>query len=127
MMKALPLAYNRDMQEDKPPLFDSIDQIKSTLKILSRLIETTRINRENLKKVLQDETILATDLAEYLLKKGVPFREAHVRVGKLVSYCLENKKRVSKLSLSKLRGFAEAFGPDVYKILDVSLSAKSKR
>ncbi len=127
MMKALPLAYNRDMQEDKPPLFNSIDQVKLTLKVLSGLVKTTRINRENLKKALQDETILATDLAEYLVRKGISFREAHAKVGRLVSYCLENKKRLSEISISKLKRFSMAFGPDVYKILDVSLSAKNKR
>ncbi len=91
VLKGLPLSYNRDLQEDKKPLFEIIEILNSTLKILSKIVKKIEFNKEKIKQSISSFT-LSTDIAEYLVKKGIPFRKSHKIVGKIVNYCIDNKK-----------------------------------
>ena len=119
-MKALPLSYNRDMQEDKEGLFDTVDTLLSSLEVFTGMVKTLRIKAENIEPAVRQGYILATDLADYLVKKGEPFRTAHDIVGKLVSYAMEKGKSFSELSLSEYRDFSPLFSEDVYSITVMS-------
>jgi len=124
-MKALPLAYNRDMQEDKEGLFDTVDTLLSTLEVFTDMVKTLRVKAENTSQAVKQGYILATDLADYLVKKGEPFRKAHNVVGRLVSYAMERGKPFSELSLAEYKGFSPLFGEDVYSItVESSLAAR---
>jgi argininosuccinate lyase len=126
MMKALPLAYNRDMQEDKEPLFDTIDTIKAVLPIFEEMIRNTKINSEEMEKSAKKGYLTATDLAYYLVRRGVPFREAHKTVGKIVAYCEESNMQLEYLSLQQLKQFSDAFSYDATRILSSQSSVASK-
>ena len=117
-MKALPLAYNRDMQEDKQGLFDTVDTLLSTLEVFTGMIKTVRIKTENTVKAVERGYILATDLADYLVERGRPFRTAHGIAAKIVRICMERGVSLSNLCLDELRGFDEAFDESVYDMLD---------
>ncbi len=117
LMKALPLTYNRDMQEDKESLFDSIETAEMILDVLIRLLPGIKPNREAMENALKTGFITATDLADYLAKKGIPFREAHRIVGKIVSYAEEHNKRLEELSIDELKRFSEAITGDVLNVL----------
>jgi argininosuccinate lyase len=103
LCKGLPLTYNRDLQEDKEPLFDAIDTVKGILKVFPPMIATMNVNREKMLEAASDPYLMATDLAERLVELGVPFRNAHHRVGSLVKYCRENGKDIGNLSLAEMR------------------------
>ncbi len=118
MMKGLPLAYNRDLQEDKEPLFLTIDLIKSAASIYAELLSGIKVNRPMMLQGLKKGYLLSTDLADYLVSKKVPFREAHEAVGKLVRYCMDHHKHIEDLSLKEYRKFSEFFEKD---ILDLTL------
>lgn len=126
MMKGLPLTYNRDMQYDKEPLFDSVERISKALSIFATLIKGIKINKGNIERALLDESLYATDLAEYLIKKGVSSREAHTIVGKLISSTLDRKERISGLSLEELKKFSSEFERDIFKLLNPKVSVQSK-
>ncbi|GLI56246.1 argininosuccinate lyase [Propionigenium maris DSM 9537] len=115
VMKGLPLAYNKDTQEDKEGIFDSIDTIKISLVIFKEMFETMKINADRMYENLEGGFINATDVADYLAKKGVPFREAHRIVGEIVVYCEVNKRKISELKLGEFKEFDEAFGEDIHK------------
>jgi len=117
VMKALPLAYNHDMQEDKEPLFDTVSTLDTSLFLMSKMIETMQINKEKMEKGTRGDFSTATELADYLVKKGLSFREAHKLVGNIVIYCLQNKKILEDLTLSELNFFHKDFSKDVLKIL----------
>jgi len=124
-MKALPLAYNRDMQEDKQGFFDTVDTLLSTLEVLAGMISTLQIKAENIGKAVEQGYILATDLADYLVKKGEAFRTAHNIVGKLVSYAVEKGKSLAQLDVSEYKRFSPLFGEDVHSItVESSLAAR---
>jgi len=124
-MKGLPLAYNRDTQEDKEGLFDTVDTLLSSLEVFTGMVKTLQVKTESIGQAVRQGYILATDLADYLVKKGEPFRTAHDIVGRLVSYAVENSKSFSELSLSEYRGFSPLFGEDVYSItVESSIAAK---
>ena len=127
VMKALPLSYNKDLQEDKEPLFDTANTIKKSLKVLNRFLENVRPNREVMAAASQDEFMLATELVDYLVGKNVPFRTAHAAVGKLVNFCLENKKTLRELSLEEYKAFAQEFGSDLFQRLSVEKAIESKK
>jgi argininosuccinate lyase len=116
VMKGLPLAYNRDMQEDKEGLFDTVDTLLSTLEVFAGLIKTLRINTARMQQAMSGSYILATDLADYLVRKGLPFRQAHSIVGKMVQYAISKNKAFHELSLDEYRGFSPLFADDVYGI-----------
>jgi argininosuccinate lyase len=115
ILKGLPSAYNRDLQEDKEALFDSVDTVRGALEVFSAMLPALTINRERMESLANDPQLLATDLAEYLVGKGVPFREAHAIVGKLAA----SGKRLNALSDEEFRAASNAFGEDVREVLDV--------
>ncbi|MFQ6121530.1 MAG: argininosuccinate lyase [Dehalococcoidales bacterium] len=115
-MKALPLTYNRDMQEDKEGLFDTVDTLLSTLEVLTGMMATLRVKAESMEQAVKQGYILATDLADYLVKKGEAFRTAHNIVARLVSYAAEKGKSFSQLSLTEYKKFSPLFREDVYSI-----------
>ena len=115
VMKGLPLAYNKDTQEDKEGIFDSIDTIKISLLIFKEMFETMKINGEKMYENLEGGFINATDVADYLAKKGVPFREAHRVVGEIVVHCEVNKKKISELKIGEFKEFHSEFEEDIHK------------
>ncbi len=119
-MKALPLTYNMDLQEDKEGVFDTVDTIMPTLDVLAGMIETMKVNPDRMKRAAGEGYILATDLADYLVKKGVPFRTAHEAVGKLVTYAIGNGKTLRRLRLDEYRQFSPKFDEDVFSITAAS-------
>ncbi len=127
IMKGLPLAYNRDMQEDKGPLFDTVATIRQALLIASHLLVHTKFNRDRFMKEMESDFLTATDVAEYLVTKGIPFRESHAVTGKLVSYCLEHKKTMNDLTLKELHHFSKEFSDDVFDVLDPQMSVERKK
>jgi argininosuccinate lyase len=124
-MKALPLAYNRDLQEDKEGFFDTVDTLLSTLNVFSGMVKTIKVNAGNARQALEKGYILATDLADYLVKKGEAFRAAHEVVAKLVSYAVEQNKPLSKLTITEYKKFSKSFEKDVFAItIESSLAAR---
>jgi len=126
LLKGLPLSYNRDLQEDKPPLFDAADTVKSVLVILVRLVPGLIVHRERLERAAGDSLLLATDLADYLVLKGVPFRQAHAVVGLAVRYALERNKALTAFSAAEWRRFSKHFGPELKRYLTVEQSLARK-
>ncbi len=124
-MKALPLTYNRDMQEDKEGFFDTVETLLSTMEVFTGMVKTLKVKPENTRRALKQGYILATALADYLVKKGETFRNAHNIVGRLVSYAIEKGKSFSDLTLAEYNGFSPLFDRDVYSItIDSSLAAR---
>ncbi|MFC2002506.1 argininosuccinate lyase [Chloroflexota bacterium] len=124
-MKGLPLTYNRDMQEDKEGFFDTADTLLSTLEVFAGMVKTLKVNPESTNQALKRGYILATDLADYLVKKGSPFRTAHDIVAKLVSYAAEKDKPFSELTLDEYIRFSPLFADDVHSItVESSIAAK---
>ncbi|MBX7147763.1 argininosuccinate lyase [bacterium] len=121
-LKGLPLAYNKDMQEDKEPLFDSLDTIHMVLDVLTAMVPGIKANKETMKKATEEGFLLATDVADYLAAKGLPFREAHEVSGKLVQHCIAAKTTLEKLPLSELKKFSKLFGNDIGDFLDIEKS-----
>jgi argininosuccinate lyase len=125
-MKSLPLAYNRDMQEDKEGLFDTVDTLHPSLEVFAGMIKTLKVNTERISQAMKTDYILATDLADYLVKKGLPFREAHGVVAKLGEYAMSKGKNFRELGRKEYRKFSPLFGGDVYKItLESSVAARN--
>ncbi len=118
IMKGLPLAYNRDMQCDKEPMFEVIDTTADCLTMMKLVVENISFNTERLKQTLQDGYLTATEVADYLVRKGETFREAHRITGELVGHCAGNEIHFSALDLVKLQSFSERFTEDVFDILD---------
>lgn len=119
MMKGIPMAYDKDMQEDKEGLFDAIDNIKFALTIYSAMIDGMTVNAKRMRDVLERDFSNATDMADYLAKKGLPFREAHAVVGKAVHYCIEQGKVLQQLSLAELQDMSPLFAEDIHHFLDI--------
>ena len=125
MMKALPLAYNRDLQEDKEGLFDTVNTVLATLEVFTGMISTLKVKADNTNKAVEKGYILATDLADYLVGKGTTFRQAHEIMAKLVSRAIEKGKTFDKLDLAEYKEFSPLFGEDVYSItVESSLAAR---
>lgn len=125
-LKGLPLAYNRDMQEDKEALFDTVDTLLSTLEVLAGMVRTLKVRPENMLKAAGRGYILATDLADYLVKKGKAFRTAHEIVAKLVNYAAGKGKSFAELDIKEYKKFSPLFGADVRKItVESSITARS--
>lgn len=118
-LKGLPASYNRDLQEDKTPLFDSVTTVKDSLNIFVAMLPELTINTARMEMAANDPNLLATDLAEYLVKKGMPFREAHEAVGKLVARAAAAKLALSNISLFEMQEVSRLFEEDVVKIFDV--------
>lgn len=126
ILKAQPLTYNRDMQEDKEPLFDTIDTVKSCLDIFGEMLKSLKVNREVMDRAATKGYLTATDLVYYLVRKGVPFRSAHEVVGRIVSYCEESNMELDYISLNQLKTFSDKFSYDVQRILSSKASVESK-
>ena len=114
-MKALPLSYNRDMQEDKPPLLESIEIVKTSLKLYPRMLDGMKINKENMRKAAEKGFFAATDLTDYLVEKGVSFRKAHQIIGTIVKECLKEGKSLKELSLENYQKYSSLFQKDVFE------------
>jgi len=124
-MKALPLSYNKDMQEDKEGLFDTVDTLLSSLEVFTGMVKTLKVKPENTRQAVERGYVLATDLADYLVKKGEAFRTAHDIVAKLVSYAMERDKPFTELSLAEYKNFSPLFEQDVYSItVESSVAAR---
>lgn len=121
-MKGLPLSYNRDMQEDKEPLFDSVSTLRDSIEVMSGALATAQIRSERMAAAAQDPMLLATDLAETLVREGVPFREAHEVVGRIVAHCVGTGSDLRGLSQSELQGFHPAFPSEASVLLDLERS-----
>lgn len=119
MLKGLPLAYNKDMQEDKEAIFDSIDTAKSCLPIFKEMLGTLRVNENKMREAAAGGFINATDVADYLVKKGLPFRTAYKISGTMVAYCIENKKVLEQLSIKEFKDFSELFEEDIYDAINL--------
>ena len=117
LLKGLPMTYNRDLQEDKEPLFDAVDTTKNCLMIFTQMLANTNFRVEKMLVAAEDGFCAATDIAEHLVKKGVAFRQAHEIVGKIVSYCLENDKDIKDLSLSDYQRFYRGFSSEIHDII----------
>ena len=118
-LKALPSSYNRDLQEDKQALFDSVDTVRVSLEIFSAMLPETKINRARMEIAAADPNLLATDLAEYLVEKGMPFRKAHEIVGKLVAQCSVKQKRLDQIAIAELKKLSPLFDVDFASVFDV--------
>ena len=126
-LKALPSSYNRDLQEDKEALFDSVDTVNAALEVFSGMLPKLKINREKMKEASGDPNLLATDLAEYLVKKGMAFRKAHETVGKIVAGTMGKGMQLGAIPLTKLKKFSSLFDADVAKVFDVRRSLFARR
>jgi argininosuccinate lyase len=126
MMKGLPMAYNRDMQEDKEPVFDSVDTIASSLAVVAGMVGNLQL-KEHRRAKFDGDFSYATDMAEYLVKKGVPFRKAHKVVGRLVSYCIDKGVEMYHLDMQTLKQFAPEFDGDIYRVMDICACVSSKK
>ncbi len=127
LMKSLPLAYNKDMQEDKEPLFDTIDTVKGSLKIFADMIALMQVRAENMRLAAARGFSTATDVADYVVRKGIPFRNAHEIVGKTVRYCIEHKKDIPELSLDEFKQFSEVIEADIYDYVTLEASVNARR
>jgi len=117
MMKGLPLTYNRDMQEDKEPLFDAVDTVKGALEVYEKLIPNLKVNRAAMEQAVAKGWLNATDVADYLVTKGMAFRQAHRCAGQLVLHAMEQGKELHELSLEALKGFSELFSEEIFGLL----------
>ena len=126
MLKGLPLAYNKDMQEDKEAVFDCIDTVKECLDVFIPMFQTMKICKENMMHACLHGFINATDLADYLTKKGLPFRDAYHIVGQIVGYGIENKKSLNEISLEEYKKFHVSFEEDVYQSIDIETCVNNR-
>ncbi|MGI8847791.1 MAG: argininosuccinate lyase [Candidatus Dormibacteria bacterium] len=126
MLKAMPLAYDRDMQEDKEPLFDAIDTARTTLLVLTDVVRDVGFNTERMRSAAGDPQLLATDLAEYLVVKGMPFREAHHTVGAVVRRCIEDGRTLADLESAEWRRVSSLFDGDVLDLFDVDQALRRR-
>ncbi|WP_136796050.1 argininosuccinate lyase [Desulfosediminicola ganghwensis] len=126
LVKGLPLTYNRDLQEDKEPVFDTVDTVTASVAIMAELLENLKFRTDNMVEATRTGFITATDLADYLVMKNVPFREAHGIVGGAVAYCLDKGCELYDLSIEEMKQFSEAIEEDVFAVLSVEGSVNSR-
>ena len=126
LMKSQPLAYNKDNQEDKEPLFDAVDTLRGSLRAFADMIPAIEPNREAMREAARRGFATATDLADYLVRKGIPFRDSHEIVGKAVAYGVEKKKDLGDMSLSELKQFSDQIDEDVFEVLTLEGSVSAR-
>ena len=126
MMKSLPLAYDKDMQEDKEAIFDAIDNVKMCLITFIPMLSTTTFLKDNMLNAAKRGFINATDAADYLVKKGLPFRTAYKIVGSIVSYAIDNDRTLDTIEISEYQQFSELFAKDIYKAIDLNKAVKDR-
>ena len=124
-LRGLPSGYNRDLQEDKPPLFDAIDTLSLTLPVVAGVLSTMRVHSERIRQALRDE-MLATDLADYLVRKGVPFRQSHRLVGEAIRRAEAAEVPLSDLPIAEYRRISDRFGEDLYDVFSFERSVRSR-
>ncbi len=127
LMKSLPLAYNKDMQEDKEPLFDTIDTVRGSLKVFAEMIAEMTVNPQRMRIAAARGFSTATDIADYLVRKGLPFRNAHEVVGKTVRYCIENGKDIPELTLEEFQKFSSAIDGDIFDHVTLEASVNARK
>ena len=126
VLKGLPMTYNRDLQEDKEPVFDSVDSVSRSLAVMVELLSGLSFNREILVQATEKGFMTATDLAEYLVRKNIPFRQAHGIVGRAVAYCIEHGRELTDLTLQELQEFSDTIAEDVFEVLGSAGSVNSR-
>jgi len=117
VLKSLPLAYNKDMQEDKEGMFDTVKTLDGALQLFAPMIATMKVNKDRMRQAVNQDFSNATDIADYLVNKGMPFRQAHEVIGKTVLYCIQQKKYLLDLSMAEFNEFSKLFGEDIYTVL----------
>lgn len=127
IMKGLPFSYNRDMQEDKEPMFDTVDTVKSCLEVLYEMLQVIVFKHENMKRALDEGFTTATDVADYLSRKGMPFRQSHEVTGKIVSYAEEKGRELLNLHISEYQMFSNLFDEDLYDFITLDGSIESRK
>ncbi len=127
VMKGIPLAYNKDMQEDKEQLFDAIDTVKMCLPVFEKMIATMTVRKDRMLEGAKGGFTNATDVADYLVKKGLPFRDAHGVVGRMVAYCIEKNTVIDALSPEEFKSFSELFGEDIYDAISLETCVNQRK
>ncbi len=127
MLKGLPLAYNKDMQEDKEQIFDALDTVKMCLPVFCGMLKTMTINKSAMEKGAKGGFTNATDVADYLVKKGLPFRDAHAVVGKMVAFCLDTDKFIEELSMAEFKDFSPLFDEDIYDAISLETCVNQRK
>ena len=127
VMKGLPLAYNKDMQEDKEPVFDAVDTVEMCLPVFAAMLDTMTVRTDNMRKAAGHGFINATDCADYLVKKGLPFREAYMIVGRLVNMCIKTGETLDTLPLKDFRSVSGVFDADVYEALELKTCVNGRK
>ena len=127
IMKGLPLAYNRDLQEDKTPLFDTVDTVKSSLQMMREIVQGVKVNADRMLTAAQDGFLNATDLADYLVERGEPFRSAHEIAGGIVKHCMVKGRRIEELALNELKDFSKKIEKDIYRYLSAEAVVGRRR
>ncbi|MDD6251541.1 MAG: lyase family protein, partial [Oscillospiraceae bacterium] len=125
-LKGLPLAYNKDMQEDKEAIFDAVDTVKMCLSVFEPMLMTATVLKENMLKAAQKGFINATDMADYLVKKGMPFRTAYKLTGETVAYCIENKTVLEDLPFEKYKELSPLFEEDIYNEISLKTCVEKR-
>ena len=125
-MKGIPLAYNKDMQEDKEAAFDAMDTVKNCLTLFTDMLGTLKFNKDTMEKSAMLGFTNATDAADYLVNKGLPFRDAHSVIGRLVLYCVEKNLAIDDLSIEELKKFSELFDEDIYEAISLKTCVEKR-
>lgn len=126
VMKGIPLAYNKDMQEDKEGIFDAVDTLKMCLPVFTRMVDTMTINKDNMRQAARKGFMNATDAADWLVKQGVPFRDAHAIIGQLVLYSINNNKNLDDLTLDEYKTVSDVFTEDIYNAIDLDTCVNTR-
>jgi len=127
IMKGLPLAYNRDMQEDKEPVFDTVDTVKACLDVLNKMMPGIKFKKKNISNATDAGFLTATDIAEYLVNKGVPFRDAHEITGCIVKYCVDKNKTLMDLEINEFKKYSKKIGSDIFKHISLEASVAARK
>ncbi len=127
MMKGLPLAYNKDMQEDKEQIFDAVDTVKMVLPVFGKMLSTMRVREEKMLQGAKGGFTNATDVADYLVKKGLPFRDAHGVVGRMVAYCIEKDTVIDALSMEEMKEFSQLIAEDIYEEISLETCVNQRK
>lgn len=125
-VKGLPLAYNKDLQEDKEGIFDAIDTIKFSLAVYARILRGMKVRKDVMRRAVAEDFSNATDLADYLVKKGMPFRQAHAVSGKAVHYCIEQGKWLADMSMEEFQKLSDLFAEDIYEAISPETCVKNR-